>query len=521
MKITVMPAIRGEKASWEPRLHKKRVAAYARVSTISDEQQTSYEAQVDYFTKHIQANQDWHFAGIYTDDGISGTSLKKRDGFNRMVLDALSGNIDLIITKSISRFARNTVDSLTTIRKLKEQNVEVYFEKENIYTLDSKGEMLLTVLSSFAQQEIESLSSNVTWGQRKRFADGKVSMAYSHFLGYEKGPEGTPVIVESEAMIIREIYSLFLEGKSTSAIAAYLTSSKVLTPGGKDLWRTTTVKSILINEKYHGNAILQKSYTVDYLTKKKKINEGEVPKYFVENSHPAIVTQEQYLLVQEELKRRAETPGLISTANCFSGRLICGDCGSQFGPKVWHSTSKYKRVVWQCNNKFQGEHKCKTPHLYEEDIKKSFISVIEEVMENKGSIISDLQLMLNEVLSPDKLEGKIRKTKEQIKNLEREIKVCVSENARKPLNQEEYQKRYVPMAEEYGGKQQELAMLETELESLLRRREIIGKYLSAIEGAAMADMSLWVAMVEKAVAGLDRSIEFVLYDGIRHIRSIG
>jgi len=444
--------------------------------------------------------------------------MKKRDGFNKMVTDAISGKVELIITKSLSRFARNTVDCLTTIRKLKEHNVEVYFEKENIYTLDSKGEMLMAILASFAQQESLSLSSNVTWGIRKRFSDGKVSLPYKQFLGYEKGEDDLPKIVEEEAKIIRLIYKLFLEGWSALSIAKHLTERGIKTPGGKELWRTTTVKSILINEKYHGNAILQKSYTVDYLTKKKKMNEGEVPKYFVENSHPAIVTQEQYLLVQEELKRRADTPGLISTANCFSGRLICGDCGSQFGPKVWHSTSKYKRVVWQCNHKFQGEKKCRTPHLYEDDIKTAFISVVEEVLKNRESITANLEVMLNDVLSPGEQEAKIRKVKEQIKNLETEIKDCVSENARKPLNQEEYQMRYMPLAEEYEGRQQEVAMLETELVGLIGRREIIGKYLSTIEGAAIADMSLWVVMVEKTVVGVNGSVEFELHDGMRFVR---
>jgi site-specific DNA recombinase len=525
MRITVMPVTKGLKTKEEQRAGIKKVAAYARVSTSTDEQMTSYAAQVDYFTKHIKANPIWHFCGIYTDEGISGTSTKHRAGFNQMINDALAGKVDLIITKSISRFARNTVDSLTAIRKLKEHNVEVYFEKENIYTLDSKGEMLLTILASFAQQEIESLSSNVTWGQRKRFADGKVSMPYKQFLGYEKGPEGTPVIVEEQAKVVRQIYSLFLEGNSALAISKLLTEKGIKTPGGKDLWRTTTVKSILINEKYHGNAILQKRYTVDYLTKKTKANEGEVPKYFVENSHPAIVSAEQYLLVQEELKRRKETPGLISTSNIFSGRIICGECGSQFGPKVWHSTSKYKRVVWQCNHKFQGEKKCSTPHLYEDDIKKTFISVVKEVLGNRGSIISNLERMLKEVLAPDKLEAKIRKAKMAINELEMDIKDCVSENARKPLNQEEYQMRYVPMAEEYGRKQQELTMSETELVGLIGRREIIGKYLSTIEEATIADkafdMNLWVAMVEKAVVNSDGYIEFVIHDGKRFARGIG
>lgn len=188
----------------------KRVAAYARVSTDNDEQLSSYEAQVDYYTRQIK----WSFVNVYSDEGISATSTKKREGFNRMIKDALGGKIDLIITKSVSRFARNTVDTLTTVRKLKEKGVEVYFENENIYTLDSKGELLITIISSLAQEESRSISENVTWGQRKRFADGKVSLPYKQFLGYEKGEDGLPKIVEKEAKVVRLIYKLFLEGKT-------------------------------------------------------------------------------------------------------------------------------------------------------------------------------------------------------------------------------------------------------------------------------------------------------------------
>ena len=186
--------------------YRRRVAGYARVSTGAEEQQTSYEAQVDYYTRYIQSRSDWQFVEVYTDEGISATNTKKRDGFNRMVRDALNGKIDLIITKSVSRFARNTVDSLTTVRKLKEVGVEIYFEKENIWTLDSKGELLITIMSSLAQEESRSISENVTWGQRKRFADGKVCMPYGAFLGYRKGPDGVPEIVPEEAVIVKRIY---------------------------------------------------------------------------------------------------------------------------------------------------------------------------------------------------------------------------------------------------------------------------------------------------------------------------
>ena len=328
-KVTVIPAKKNSipLSPSGAQVQKLRVAAYARVSTNLEEQITSYEAQVDYYTRYIQSKEDWEFVDMYTDEGISATNTKKREGFNRMVADALAGKIDLIITKSISRFARNTVDTLTTVRKLKEKGIEVFFEKENIRTLDGKGELLITIMSSLAQEESRSISENVTWGQRKRFADGKVSIPYGRFLGYRKGADNLPEIVEEEATTIRLIYRLFLYGKSPSAIAAYLTDEGIITPGGKKIWRSKVVESILTNEKYKGDALLQKKFTVDFLTKKSKVNEGEVPQYYVENSHPAIIEPEKFDLVQYELKRRKEDGRFTSCLHPFSGKLTCGECG--------------------------------------------------------------------------------------------------------------------------------------------------------------------------------------------------
>lgn len=231
---------------------KRRVAGYARVSTDSEEQQTSYEAQVDYYTKYIQSKPEWTFVKVYTDEGISALNTKHRDGFNEMIADALDGKIDLIVTKSVSRFARNTVDSLTTVRKLKEKGIEVYFEKEGIATLDSKGELLITIMSSLAQEESRSISENVTWGQRKRFADGKVSVAYGKFLGYCKGADGIMEIVPGEAETVRTIYRQFIQGKTTNAIAASLTRKGVPTPGGKEKWQATTLDQTEYRSRYDG-----------------------------------------------------------------------------------------------------------------------------------------------------------------------------------------------------------------------------------------------------------------------------
>lgn len=253
---------------------RKRVAAYARVSTDTNKQFTSFEAQVEYCTPKIKENCEWDLAEVYTDKGISTTNTKKRDGFNRVFADALDSKIDLILTKSISRFAWNTVDTLTTVRKLKEKNVEIYFEKESIFKLDATGELLITIMSSLAQEENRSISENVAWGKWSKADEGKVYLPYKRFLGYEKGENALPQIVESEAKTVRMIFRLFIEGKMASAIARHFTEQGIPTPSGKKVWQSSTIESMLQNEKYKGDAILQNTFCTDFLTKKMMVNEG-------------------------------------------------------------------------------------------------------------------------------------------------------------------------------------------------------------------------------------------------------
>lgn len=317
-------------------IHKK-VAAYARVSMETERLQHSLSAQISYYSELIQRNPKWEYAGVYTDEGITGTSVKHREGFKRMAADALAGKIDLIVTKSVSRFARNTVDSLNTIRQLKEKGIEVYFEKENIWTFDGKGELLLTIMSNLAQEESRSISENCTWGQRKGFADGKVTVPFNRFLGYDRGPDGNLVVNPEQAVIVQQIYAMFLQGMSYHGIARKLTADGVPTPGGKDKWSISTVRSILYNEKYKGDALLQKSYTVDFLTKKTKTNEGEIPQYYVEDNHEAIISPEIFAMVQREMTKRGRGKKYHSSVHAFSPKIRCGHCGSWYGSKVWHS----------------------------------------------------------------------------------------------------------------------------------------------------------------------------------------
>lgn len=347
---------------------KRRAAVYIRVSTDKEEQLNSYENQKDYYPKLIASRPDWTFAGLYSDEGISATSTAHRDGFNQLISDALSGQFDLIVTKSISRFARNTVDALNIIRKLKAGGVEVYFEREDIFTFDGKGEFMLTLLSGLAQEENRSLSENTAWGIRKGMADGKYHMPYAQFLGYEKGDDGKPVIVEKEAEVVRRIFRLFLQRYSANRIAKILSSENIPSPAGKQEWTPNTVLSMLRNEKYAGNALLQKGYTEDFLTKKRAKNNGELPQYLVEDGHPAIVST----AVFEETKRRlAQIPKKRTNKDCgfLSNMVMCGSCGELFGRKIignYAGPNKYKHDIWRCTQTYRKSKTCHMPFLYEE-----------------------------------------------------------------------------------------------------------------------------------------------------------
>lgn len=380
-KITVIESTKQliqDSGSLQPQ--KLRVAAYARVSTEQDEQQSSYEAQVNYYTAFIQNNPDWEFVGVFADEGITGTNTKKRDGFNLMISKAKNGEIDLILTKSISRFARNTVDTLQIVRELKAVGVEVRFEKENLHTFDPKCEVMLSILASLAQEESRSISENVRWGKQRSMQNGNVHMAYSSFLGYRKGEDGRPKIVEEEAEIVRQIYKMFLDGMTIRHIAAYLTDRGILTPMKKKVWRVSTVKSILTNEKYKGDALLQKTYTTDYLSKKVKKNEGEVRQYLVENSHDPIIEPEVFDLVQEKLAEGNTHRAKIRDNSPLSNKLICADCGGFYGHKVWHNKANTERYdVWYCNQKYRNAEKCKTPVLRQAEIITAFEVVLGKI----------------------------------------------------------------------------------------------------------------------------------------------
>ena len=516
--VRVIPAVMQRGSAQMASLNQRRkAAAYARVSTDKEEQETSFEAQVDYYTKYIQERADWEFAGIYTDEAVSGTSTKKRDGFNQMVEDALAGKFDLLVTKSVSRFARNTVDSLTTVRLLKEKNVEIYFEKEQIWTFDGKGELLITIMSSLAQEESRSISENVTWGHRKRMADGKVSLPYKQFLGYEKGEDKLPQIVEAQAAIVRLIYRLFMEGKTPSAIAKFLMGHGILSPAGKEKWQVATVLSILKNEKYKGDALLQKGYTVDFLTKKRKKNEGEIPQFYVEGSHPAIIEPDEFDAVQAELERRSKLGRPLSCNSPFSAMIVCGECGGWYGSKVWHSNSEYRRVIWRCNEKYKGTQKCETPHINEEDIKERFLTAWNSVSANRENLIADCRVAQETLGDCTGIDAEIADLQREVEVVTELSRKAIFENANNTVDQDEWHKRNNGYLERHRVATERIAELDATRRQRQNKARVLGTFIKSIADSPQIitefDDRLWTAAVDCVTVQPDGGLLFRFRDG--------
>ena len=495
---------------------KRKVAAYARVSTDNEDQKTSYAAQVDYYTNYIKSRADWEFAGMYSDEGVTGTSMNKREGFTRMVQDALDGKIQLIVTKSVSRFARNTVDSLTTIRKLKEHGVEVYFEKESIWTFQARGEILLTILSSLSQEEARSISENVTWGLRKKFADGRFSVGYSRFLGYDKGEDGNLAVNEEQAKIVRLIFQLFLEGMTAGRIAKELTARHILTVTGKQKWNAKTIKGILSNEKYMGCARIQKTFTPDFLTKKAVKNCGQVPSYFVEQSHPAIIDPAVFEMVQREMERRTREGRSYSGVSIFSGKIRCSECGGYFGAKVWHSTDKYRRIIYRCNNKYDGQ-KCHTPHVTEEEIKEAFVTAFNRLVTERDEIIANARIVRQTLCDTTALTEEKAKLQQELAVLVEMTEKCVMQNARIVQNQEQYQRNYEGLVARYDAAKVRLDEVTEVISAKETQSERLAGFIKTLKTqtnpVAQFDSQLWASMVDYVTVGADKGVTLVFRDG--------
>ena len=394
-----------------------RVAAYCRVSTEEEEQQSSYEAQCTYYTDKIMTNPEWTMAGIFADEGITGTSTKKRDDFNRMIRKCRQKKIDLILTKSMSRFARNTLDSLKYIRALKELGIGIIFEKENINTLEMDTELIITFMSAFAQSESESISANVRWGKRQAMKEGKTSVNFKKLYGYFLDSEGNPRVDSDQAEVIRGIFNRYLQGASLRMIRQELEAAGIPNPAGSEKWGIDQIRSILSNEKYCGDVLMQKTFIQDCISKKVVKNTGQLPMYLIQNNHPAIVSREVYQAVQAEKARRsatvsrevyqavqAEKARRSATASpstktsstgrtCYaskfalSERLVCGECGTLYRRCTWKRNGK-TRIVWRCVSRLDyGTKYChQSPTMDEEPLQRAIMAAISSVMAPKEKI---------------------------------------------------------------------------------------------------------------------------------------
>lgn len=453
------------------------VAAYCRVSTDDEEQLTSYKAQCAYYTDKIMTNPEWTLAGIFADEGITGTSTRKREKFKKMIRLCRRGKIDMILTKSISRFARNTVDCLAYIRELKELKIPIIFEKENIDTMKADSEIIITMLGGFAQAESESISQNVRWGKRQAFKEGHVIFQYSRLYGYEQGEGNKPKVNPEQAVVVKRIFESYLAGSSVRDIKRMLEAEGIPASCGKREWSISVLQYLLRNEKYCGDALLQKTFVENCITKKIRKNNGELPKYLIKNHHEAIIDRELFERVQTEIARRAgkrrvagDGGGLEPSRYCgryaLTELLVCGNCGSPYKRVTW-SRNGQKKIVWRCTSRLTyGTKYCKeSPTIPEEAIHAAVLAALNSTMKNRDEMLSILDDSLTAVLSeksgntlsPIVLRNRIQ---EQQKSLEDLLAIIL-----KTDHPESYDEQMKSMSDEVASLQDALAKQEKKGES--------------------------------------------------------
>ena len=430
MRVKVIPAQQNTEGSGSGKDKKLRVAAYCRVSTELEEQESSYEAQVSHYTELISAKKDWILAGIYADEGISGTSTSGREDFLRLIADCEAHRIDMVITKSISRFARNTLDCLQYIRKLRALEIPVLFEKENINTMGMGGELLVTIMASLAQQESQSISQNVRMGIQYNFQKGKPMLNHKQFLGYTKERGGELKIVPEEADIVRQIFRDFLEGMSLGEIVFTLEEEGVKSPSGKSKWYHSTVISMLKNEKYMGDLLLQKSYTTDFLTKKKIRNNGLMPRYYVQNAHEPIVPREIFMMTQAKLAE-IEHDRVVNGRSertmkdlAINGKLKCSVCGVPYR-RYATEESRAGSPVWRCRTRIANRHSCTGPAVTEKLVKDAVVTAFNRLPECREDLIRMQERIRWGPL--ETVRRKLRKLEAEKEELEEKMEVCAGD----------------------------------------------------------------------------------------------
>lgn len=494
----------------------KRVAAYCRVSTDTEDQINSYNSQVEHYTEFIQKNNEWTLAGIYADEAITGTQVDRRIDFQRLINDCMNGDIDMIITKSISRFARNTLDTLKYVRKLKEFNVAVFFEEENINTLTMDGELLLTILSSVAQQEVENISANVKKGLRMKMERGEM-VGFQGCLGYDYDPETKSISInEKEAEIVRYIFRRYIEGVGGMVISRELEEQGYLSPRGNKRWTETTVLGIIKNEKYKGDLMMGKTYTVDPISKRRLDNYGEQDKFYIENHHEPIISEEDFEKAQGIRLRRSKNRNTVannggkrekySRKYAFSSMLECGFCGHNLSRRNWHSSSEYTKVIWQCVNATKnGKKYC--PHskgIEEEAIEKAFMESYRQVCHNNVEITNEFLKTVEEELKDNSLAKDLKKITNQLDKVLKKEKDLVELRLNESISMDIYQDKYNEIAiskEKLLAEKRTLEVTLTDEKALKKRLEGFKKLLESNKYLEEFDRAVFESIVDKIIIG--------------------
>lgn len=510
--VQIIKATKSHQSIIQNQTRKLRVAAYARVSTEKDEQENSYETQIKYFTNLIKSNPNYEFVDMYADEGLTGTMVKNREAFNRMIDDAMNGKIDVIYVKSVSRFARNTVDLLCICRDLKSRNVNVIFEKENLELLSTSGELMLTIFASIAQEESRSISENIKWTIQKNYEKGIYHLPYNGFLGFEKGSDGKPKVVEKEAKIVRRIYKMFLYGFSVNAIAQQLTKEGIPTPRGKTEWPQSTIRSILTNEKYCGDARLQKRFTANFLDHKLVKNDGQLPSYYVTDDHEPIVSHEVFDMVQEIFK--TTSPQQRNSGDIFSRKMYCA-CGAPYGRKVHHSNSKYRTIIYRCNKEYTKPDTKHSARLKEEQITRTFVEAVNRVL-SKETLIADVLEIAGMFEDNSAFETELAILLDRRRIIEQETEQLIEQSS-KSSEIDSYRKRYDALIDEYDRVTEKLVKLQNKIDERKAKYEGIIRYAARLrtlqKPIEIFDEELWHTLLDKVTVTKDTLI-FVFKDGM-------
>ena len=525
--VRIIPATVKPEEKTSKYARKLRVVAYCRVSTKQEEQLNSYEAQLSYYTDRINREPDWEFVGIYADKGITGTSVKNRDEFKKMIRLCKNGKVDMVITKSISRFARNTLDCLKYTRMLKALNVDVYFEEQGLHSKQAGSEFYITIYGSIAQSESENISANVIWGKNQAAKEGKAPFFYKHFLGYYKGEDGLPKIDEEQAKVIRLIYDRYLKGDSLIKIKNLLEDMQIATPTGGTKWNCQTIQSILTNERYKGDIIINKTYVVDCISKEVRVNNGERPKYYVENNHPAIIDSITFAKVQEEVARRAGKPKLLvggktqfskySSKYALTEKLICGECKTPFRRCTWVK-KKRKKVMWRCISRLDhGTKYCHSPSIEEGKLQSAIMRAVMVTAQKNLELFQTLKLNIAMGLHMDNAEDKSYDIEIRLAEIDAEINAMINAVSADTVEEFDENKvhRLVTEKQELNKRLAEMVEVKKKKEITESRLDNIYMIMDALKNHPLAyDDELIRQMVEWVIVESAEQIKVVFIGGL-------